>query len=487
MRVIRSLAWQGQATIAGQVLSWISSLVVIRLLDPTDYGLMASAGILLGLIAAISELGVGAAVIQARDLDRSRLRDLQTLVWLLAIGGGLVMAASGPGLARFFSEPRLAEIAPALALTLPLAALYTLPQSLALRDLNFDQKAIADVAAAVVTTICTLSLALQGAGVWSLVGGVISSHVARTVSYSLLQRESILPSSSIRGAFQFVRFGMLASADRLIWFLLTSIDLLILGRLCGEEILGKYVVAMTLASLPLEKIAPLITQVSFSAFAQMQGDVSQVRRSVVASLRFGAFTFIPLSWGAALVAPAALPIVLGESWQVIVVPFQMLCVVLPLRALSVLITPALFGTGRVDLNISNLLVSLVIMTGAFLVGAQYGLEGAGWAWLLAYPVLFLITNTRALRALGVPLAEVRAACTSSVVAGSLLVAGVTGLWALLPERPGLVLALGIPLGAVIYLGAIRLLDAELIDQIRWLIASGMRTEGEAKAKIVRRT
>ncbi|MBK7951954.1 MAG: oligosaccharide flippase family protein [Deltaproteobacteria bacterium] len=481
MRVIRSLAWQGQATLAGQMLSWAASVVVIRLLDPTDYGLMASAGVLLGLIAAISELGVGAAVVQARELDRTRLRDLQTLVLILAFGGALVTAACGPALARFFSEPRLAELAPALALTLPLAALYMLPQSLALRDLSFDQKAIADVSAALVTAAFTLGLALQGAGVWALVGGVMGGHVARIASYAVLQRTWIWPSWSIAGAFQFVRFGMLASVDRLIWFLLTSVDLLILGRLCGEEILGEYVVALTLASLPLEKIAPLITQVSFSAFAQIQGDPRLVRRSVVTSLRFGAFAFIPLSWGAALIAPAALPIVLGETWGDIVLPFQMLCIVLPLRALSVLVTPALFGTGRVDLNISNLIVSLVVMAGAFFVGARHGLEGASWAWLLAYPIVFLITQARALRALDVSLVDVRRACMSSVAAGLLLVGAVTGVGTLFPGSPELLLALGIPLGALIYLGGIRLIDPELIDEIRALISSGARPDDERTA------
>lgn len=478
MRVIRSLAWQGQATLAGQVLSWVSSLVVIRLLDPTDYGLMASAGVLLGLVAAISELGVGAAVVQARELDRSRLRDLQTLVLVLSLVGALVTVACGPALARFFSEPRLAELAPALALTLPLAALYMLPQSLALRDLSFDQKAIADVTAALITAASTLTLALHGAGVWSLVGGVIGGHVARIASYAVLQRTWIRPSASIRGAIQFVRFGMLASIDRLVWFLLTSIDLLILGRICGEEILGEYVVALTLASLPLEKLAPLITQVSFSAFAQIQGDPHQVRRSVVTSLRFGSFVFIPLAWGAALVAPAALPIVLGETWRVIVLPFQMLCVVLPLRALSVLVTPALFGTGRVDLNISNLALALAVMTGAFLLGAQHGLEGASWAWLLAYPVVFVVTNARALRALGVSLVEVVGACRSSVVAGLLLATGILGLGVVFPDSPALLLTVGIPLGALIYLAAIRLIDPALVEEIRSLISAGARPDDE---------
>src|SRR5262249_53010413 len=114
-RVLRSLAWHGWASLVGQTISWAATLFVIRLLEPSDYGLMASAGVLLGFLVALSELGLGAAVVQTRDLSRDDLRDLQVLLLLVGAASGVAMAAAGGALAWYYDEPRLESLARVLA------------------------------------------------------------------------------------------------------------------------------------------------------------------------------------------------------------------------------------------------------------------------------------------------------------------------------------------------------------------------------------
>src|SRR5262245_30185169 len=84
------------ARLAGQLASWASTLVVVRLLTPDDYGLMALVAMLTGVGAAVAEFGLTASLIQAQQLERSTLQRLAGIVWLLHIAMAILMLIAGP-------------------------------------------------------------------------------------------------------------------------------------------------------------------------------------------------------------------------------------------------------------------------------------------------------------------------------------------------------------------------------------------------------
>jgi O-antigen/teichoic acid export membrane protein len=465
-RLLESLAWQGGASAVGQAISWLVTLVVIRLLSPEDYGLVALAGVLFGFLSLSFDFGVGAALVQTRELAREELRSAQSLVLLLGIGAGLIVAGLSRELAWIYGKPSLVPLSAALGLLLPLIALSLIPQSIAYRELRFDLKARADLSAMLASASVTLGLAWLGAGPWALVGGIAATHLTRAIVYLAWTGGWISPSLSLEAAQKFVHFGSLLSVERFLWFLFTNVDLLIVGKILGEAVLGLYVVTLTLSSVPLEKISPLITQVAFPAFSKLQDDPALVRRSVVASIRYAALVFVPLAWGAALLAPDVLPPLLGEPWADTVRAFQCICAVLPLRAISSLVPPALQGTGRIATNVGNLAITLAVMSAAYLAGVRFGLEGVALAWLLAYPLAFALTLRRALHALEVPLREVWAACRSAVAAGAAMVAAIIALRLALAHVPVASVAACIGLGAAVYLSLVRLGEPQLIAELR---------------------
>ena len=89
-RVVASLLWQASASLVGQIISWFSTLLVIRLLSPDDFGLMAMAGISIGFIMLIGDLGVGVVVVQAPALNRLQLQALFTVALLAYLSGAVV-------------------------------------------------------------------------------------------------------------------------------------------------------------------------------------------------------------------------------------------------------------------------------------------------------------------------------------------------------------------------------------------------------------
>src|SRR5437667_5172169 len=138
-RVARSMFWIAWSRGALQVLYFATTLLVARILVPADYGVMALAGIWTTSVGMLAEMGLGAAIIQFRDLDR---REIDTCFWItmtLAILGYVVVCLGASMIAGWFAVPRLAEVLPVLALVLPLTACRMVPDGLLRKRLALDR------------------------------------------------------------------------------------------------------------------------------------------------------------------------------------------------------------------------------------------------------------------------------------------------------------------------------------------------------------
>src|SRR4030095_9070836 len=165
--------------VALQGISFVSTIVVARLLSPSDYGLMALAGIWIGVIVLLAELGLGAAIVQFRDLDD---RELNTCFWLTmslaALGYGVLYLAA-PLIAEWFGTPRLLTVLRVVGLGLPLVAFRVVPDALLRQRIQLDRVSRAEVAAGLLTIPVVVGMAWAGAGVWALVAGGVGTTLAR--------------------------------------------------------------------------------------------------------------------------------------------------------------------------------------------------------------------------------------------------------------------------------------------------------------------
>lgn len=470
-RVLSSLAWQGSAQFLGQVTSWASTILVIRLLDPGDYGLMAMATLFVSFVLMLSDLGIGAAIVQAEALDEEDLRAIQGLVLVFNGLGCVVTLVASPLIAAFFDEPRLELILRVLSINFALLALYILPQSRLMRDLRFDSKSKVDLLTLILSALASLSFAWQGLGVWALVAGTVTTHVTRMIGFNLMVRTPVVPIWSPERGVRFARFGSMIVLDRLLWFLYSNMDVAIAGKLLGTQLLGFYTVALNLAAIPLDKVLPVLTQVAFPAVARIQKEPERVRRNMLKALRYGNLVFLPVFWGMAWVAGDALPFLLGEQWAPAVLPFRMICVILPLKAIGALLPPALFGIGRPQVNVVNMAISLILLSTAFLIGSQWGLLGLAAAWLFAYPLVFAITTTRALPVLGLAWSDLLRSWRTAWLAAAAMSAGVWTVQALLAGvNPVARLIAAVSVGAGCYVGTILVTDRPVVTELRGLLA-----------------
>ena len=302
----------GLGSAIGQFVSWSSTILVVRQLAPEDYGLMAMSMSFVAFLSMTSELGVDASVVQVREITDDHVRKMYGLVILCRLAFMVVGYTAAPFVAQFYSEPRLVPIIRVVSISLLLSALYVVPQSLAVRRMDFRLKSQIDVAAQLVSASLMVAMAVGGAGVWTLVAGSLAAHGVRAVIFSVISGRPILPSFDLRGVRRSLTFGLTITADRMAYYAYSVFDAVIVGRLLGHSVLGIYSLAMTVASLPSEKILPIVTQVSFASFSRIQDDRARIGRNVLNALKTVSFIGWPLFFLMAAVAPEAIPFVLGD-------------------------------------------------------------------------------------------------------------------------------------------------------------------------------
>jgi O-antigen/teichoic acid export membrane protein len=453
-QVVHSFLWQGTAQAAGQAISWLATIVVIRLLSPGDYGLMAMANVFLGFFILFSDLGFGAAAIQAEVLEHEQLQRMLGIVLVVNVGGCLLTLGAAPLLGAFFGEPRLAPVVRVMSLSFLLNAAYVVPQSMVLREMDFRRRARIDILAMVLGALTALSLAAAGLGVWALVASALMTQAVKAVAYNVSRPVAVMPVFSWGAAGGLARFGALITIDRLLFYLYSQADVVIGGRVLGKEAIGLYSVALSLAATPMDKVLPVITQVSFVAFSRIQSDPERVRRNLLRAVQIISLVSFPAFLGMAAVAGDLIPIVLGSRWVDLIVPFQLLCLVLPLKAVASLFPPALFGVGRPAVNVANMAISLATMTAAILVGVQHGVVGMCFAWVIAYPAVFGVTSWRSLHALGARVTAFLGRCAFPAVASVTMGAAVLAARVALGPLAVSALRLGVLVGTgvVLYAG-----------------------------------
>jgi teichuronic acid exporter len=430
-----------------QVITWAITLVVIRLLTPADYGLLAMATVFVSLLVMFSELGLGAAVVQQAEVDLQLLKRVFGVILVIHFSLAALLMLSAPLIGALYDEPRVIPVIRVLSLQFVLAGFAVIPDAQLQRRMEFRNRSLLDFSGAIVASLATLAMAFSGAGVWALVAGSILSQVWKTIGINWLSPFLHWPDFSVKGLRSLLRFGGHFTAVQVFWMFLSQVDIFICAKLLGKEVLGFYSVAMHLASLPSQKISGLVNQVAFPTFSRMQDDLPKVGANVLLGVRILSFFAFPVSWGMSSIAPEIVEMVLGAKWATSVLPLQVLALIIPLRMLGNFVATAIQGIGRSDIVLRNVVWASLTTPPAFFIGANWwGLLGLSLAWLAVSPLVFLQSMMRGLPALGLRLGQLASAMMPAAGASLVMYGAVTVARQMLSAGQGGGLRLGVLVG-----------------------------------------
>ena len=390
-RIVKGIFWLGGGSLVSQLVTWLSTIVVARLLSPAEYGLIALAGIYIGFAEYLNELGIGTAVIQREDLNEQDVRGLYTV----SIAFGLVMTLLtillAPFVAHYFKEERLTQIIRFLSFTFVINAAKSMQRNLLTREMKFAELAIMDGGSRILTSLGALGMALAGWGVWTLAVQYLLQNVIAFFWAFAYERRLPGRIGDFGRLKQMLSFGVGVTGTNILYCINRNIDQFVVGTLLGKVTLGNYSFAQTLADKPFEKLLSVFNQVFFTMFSRIQNDRDKMRSYFLNIMDKEIFILTPIFVTLILTAHDLVSVVLGAKWDLMTVPLQLFAAIAVFKYLEnrISVVYRSLGKSRPQFVFTGSLVA-VMAACLYLGGRFYGLNGVLAAWGIAYPLVFFV-------------------------------------------------------------------------------------------------
>jgi O-antigen/teichoic acid export membrane protein len=384
---VTGIAWTAVLRWSAQVISWIATAVAARLLLPGDYGIMSMAMLAVGLVRMVDDIGLDAVLVQDRGIVGDSQARLAGLAILIGASASASMVLLAQPIAAFFREPQVASVVSVLGALTLIEALQVIPRAGLQRALEYRRLAWAQFVQVLATQTVLVAGAYLGWHYWALVSSTLAG--AGVVTLLLIAWHPY----AVRWPRDMIQLGMpllqgwRILASRVGWYIYTSADQTIVGRLLGKDALGAYSFATTFSTTISQEISSVVIRVVPGVFSSVQDSRDELRRYFLILTELLAYLTLPVSFGMAVTADLVVRIVLGPQWDAVVVPLQLLCLYAAFYSCQVLNAHVLLWTGQFRANMWLNVLAAVLLPVAFYIGAQEGLQGVAWAWVIAFPLV----------------------------------------------------------------------------------------------------
>ena len=430
-RAVRGGAIVLGSQVAQFAIGLASTVVLARLLTPADFGVVAMAGIVVGVLLNLKDFGLGLAIPQYEGVEHADLSEL--FWWSLAYTTGLTVlcAAAGPGLAWFFHEPLLIPITAWLAVALWLSGLVNIPIGLLRRQMRFGALSLVNVGATLCGVSVAIGLALTGWGLWSLVAQQFVHLSVHALAIALIagfrpartNRKDARPAPAA-----LKRFGGETTAVRAFNEIADQLDRILVGRLAGASVLGLYQMSHRWSTLPALQLLVPLKGVAVTAFSRLRDDPPRYRAATREA--FTAVLSLVLPVLAYLLADAhvVIPTLLGSAWSEAIPIFRLLALAAFLGCASRLMIWVYLAEGRTSDRLRFTLIARPISMLLVAAGAPYGAIGIATGYAVGRGVVAVANVVHAcanspLRAGDFTAAAARPVCAALLAAGVVALAG----------------------------------------------------------------
>ncbi len=360
-----------------------SLMVLARLLDPKDFGLVGMVTAFTGILNLFRDFGLSAASVQRASVTDEQI---STLFWINILVGvvlALLLAAMAPVVVTFYHEPHLLGVTLVLATAFLFNAAGVQHSALLQRQMRFTALATIETISWVVSTSVGISMAVAGFGYWSLVAAAVSLPLVTTLG--LWFTTGWIPGKPRTnvGLHSMMRFGGAVTLNSVVVYIAYNLEKVLLGRFWGADAVGLYGRAYQLINMPTDNLNSAVGEVAFSALSRVQNDPGRLKNYFLKGYSLVLALTVPITIAVALFAPDLIFVLLGPKWKDVAEIFRLLS---PTILIFALINPLgwlLFSLGMVGRSLKVALVLAPVMIGGYVMGLPYGPKGVAFAYSAA--------------------------------------------------------------------------------------------------------
>lgn len=400
-KVASGVAWSFAEKLLSMVVQMVVSIIVARLLAPSDFGVMAIMTFFTSVALAIVDSGFSQALIRKEQPSDEEYRSVLGFNVVVSVVLYVALVALARPVASLYESPVIADIAPVLFLVLPINSLCVVQTVMFTREFRFALLSKIVFFASLVSGVVAVVMAIMGCGIWSLVAQRLLLMGIKAVAFWSIRRWRSEARFSFAPLRRMAPFGLRLLATELIASVYNNVAQLFIGKIHTTSTLGYYSQAQKLKDLPVTSTVQAVQGVTYPALSKLKDSEDKFDSGYLRIERMLGFLMYPLMLGFVAVAPEMFELLLGAKWMPTVPYFEILALSGLFYPLSVVSYNVLKtkSDGRIILRLE--VVKRLIMTAVLCYTIPRSVESIAWGMTAMAAVEFLLNTAFAMRSMNI--------------------------------------------------------------------------------------
>jgi len=374
--------WSTVSQVGRQGTQLVTTIILARLLSPSDFGLVGMAMVVIAFIGIFKDLGTSAAIIQRKEFSE----DLLSSIFWVNVGFGtlamIILFFGAPLSGLFYHEPRVDAILRVLSLTFFISGLSILQQALLERSLAFHTLAKVEISAVGCGAIVGIGMAFSGFGVWSLVFQSLTTVSVTTILlwiFSTWRPKWIFHWNEVKAVSS---YSLNLTGFSVFNYFARNADYLLIGRYLGAQDLGYYILAYRILLFPLQNISSVIGRVMFPVYSSIQDDNIRFAKAYLKVATTIALISFPMILGILALASPFVLTIFGVKWQPVILLIMIFAPVGLLQSVGTTTGSIYTAKGRTDWMFRWGIGSGLFVIIASIIGLHWGIIGVATAYAI---------------------------------------------------------------------------------------------------------
>lgn len=401
-KTINGFIWSGTGSIITAVLQIVVLAVLARLIDVESFGVVQAALIVVGFARLASQMGVGPAIVQKKELTDNHIRVAFTMTMILGIILGTTVFLLSNTLASFFKIEELSRVLKFIAFLFVIESFVVISYSLMQREMRFKEIALVDTLSYLLGYgLVSVVLGFLGFDYWALIIAVFSQIIIKAIGLTILRKHAFIPLWKKQEFKELFNYGGGYTLAKIANYFAGQGDNLIIGRYLGAQALGLYGRAYTLMIKPYSLVTNALDQALFPAMSVVQDHKKVLRTNFKKIVKVMSLVCMPLTAIFLVLSKQIVVVLLGEDWIAAVIPLQILSLTIVIRINSRVSDILARAVGKVYSRAWRKIIYGVVMIGSCVVGQRWGLAGVAFAVVFANLLNFILMANLTFRTINI--------------------------------------------------------------------------------------
>ncbi len=384
--------WTFAQQFGNQFIGFFVSLILARLLLPSEFGLIGMIAIFVSIGNMLVSSGLTQSLVRSSNIDED---DYSTVFYFNLVSSIIIyfiIFFLAPLVAKFYEQPIITDLLRVYCLTFIISAFAAVQQAKLTREMNFKTQAFISIPSTVTGGVVGVVLAYLGFGVWSLVWSYLTTSVVNTIQLWIYSKWSPLLVFKREKFISHFNFGYKLTLSGLLESIFNNIYLIVIGKYFSVAQVGFYTRAETMKQLPVINISTTLQKVTFPIFSSIQDDDVRLKRIYKQLMEIVIFVIAPVLIFLAILAEPTFRFLFTEKWLPAVPYFQILCItgiLYPIHSYNINI---LNVKGRSDLVLKLEVIKKVVIIITILIAIKFGILALLYGQILTSIVAFIINT-----------------------------------------------------------------------------------------------